>query len=131
MGPLIPTSQVARLMAAALCMVGPACASGPEKQIAGISTLPEAPAHVQAPPPIDSPHAQAKVEAQVAPAITAQVAETPVELEYVRLDGQSCLQPKVISGVPDDSDFIAAEKRWLGARPSNGPDKDRHRRVKA
>ena len=68
-----------KMMATGLCMVGPACAAGPEK----------------------------------ASPITSPTPEVVVQVEYVRVDGQPCLQPKVISGVPTDHDLVAAEKRWL------------------
>jgi hypothetical protein len=93
---LLSTSLLSRLMVAGLCMVGPACASGPQKAPPVISAIPEAPIQVEKAPPI-----------------AAASADTPVQIEYERVDGQSCLQPKVITGVPDDSDFVAAEKRWM------------------
>ena len=45
--------------------------------------------------------------------VTSPVPETTVEVEYVRVEGQSCLQPKVKGGVPTDHDLVAAQKRWL------------------
>ena len=36
-----------------------------------------------------------------------------IQVEYVRVEGQACLQPQVISGVPAEHDFVVAEYRWL------------------
>ena len=40
------------------------------------------------------------------------VVPVPV-VEYVKVDGKPCLQPKILSGSPGDTDLVAAQKRWL------------------
>ena len=34
-------------------------------------------------------------------------------VQYVKVEGQRCLYPKVVAGVPEDIDFVQAQYRWL------------------
>jgi hypothetical protein len=45
----------------------------------------------------------------------ADDAATPARpiVEYVTVEGQLCLQPKLIKGRPEVADLVAAQKRWL------------------
>jgi hypothetical protein len=45
--------------------------------------------------------------------VTSPTPDVVVQVEYVRVDGQPCLQPQVIRGIPTDHDLVAAQKRWL------------------
>ena len=38
-----------------------------------------------------------------------------VVVEYVRVKGEPCLQPKVIAGDPEEADLVRAQRQWLGA----------------
>jgi hypothetical protein len=39
--------------------------------------------------------------------------EKAAMVEYIRVDGQACLQPKVIAGNPEDADLVRAQHQWL------------------